>query len=199
MGLLWALPALSALSALVMLSSVGCHGPQHFFRTRAPDVASLEKQVRLECFTLSAGIIERWADRLPGVPLALVLQNDCERTLVIDLRELRVVALDPDGARHPLHAFDPRHELRAVQLAPGAQGQELLDFVAADGPRAAWTQVCLDASGVLPREPRTSAPAFCLPLRLTPPSAPSAPSDADGGTRPAPASSQATLDAGEGS
>ncbi len=163
-------PARAAFAAFAS-ALVACHGPDHFFCPAAIDVAVLEHQARLGCFTLSAGVIERWRAALKGLPLALVLENGCERTVEVDLRALRVVGVDARGNRRALTPFDPRHELRIVSLAPGAQGQERIEYLDDEAPSAtgatgaAWAQVCLDATNVLPEVPRGQEPRFCLDVR----------------------------------
>ena len=76
----------------------------------------------------------------PGPIVSYQFGNHCLHQAIVDLASVRVMALTRDGARLELHAYDPRGEIKPMQLDAWTAGDERIAY---DTPYP-LEKVCVD-------------------------------------------------------
>jgi hypothetical protein len=76
----------------------------------------------------------------PGPIVSYQFGNHCLHQAMVDLASVRVMALTRDGARLELHAYDPRGEIKPMQLDAWTAGDERIAY---DTPYP-LEKVCVD-------------------------------------------------------
>jgi hypothetical protein len=97
--------------------------------------------------------------------LALACGNGCDRSLALDLTQLRVWARYPGGERQDLTAYDPRQEIHSVPLDGQTQATERISFRPSSWRGAPADAVCVDVSAVNRDAPPGAAPPVCFQRR----------------------------------
>ncbi|GAC1540438.1 MAG: hypothetical protein NVS3B10_05130 [Polyangiales bacterium] len=96
----------------------------------------------------------------PSSPIVDVqFGNRCKGGVHVDLGKLAVVARWSGGPPVSLHAYDPRHEIEPLPLAPGALGHEAIAFPAPRDETRPPTTVCVDFGAIDADEPQIDARA----------------------------------------
>jgi hypothetical protein len=113
--------------------------------------AFVGRRVQLGC--LDVAVAPTGDDRADGLLLAFSFGNRCGRPAVVDFTQVQAVGRYGDGTR-PLHAYDPRHELRPLRIAGGDVAREVIAYQGDDG--GAPTAACVDLGAL---EQRTEATA----------------------------------------
>jgi hypothetical protein len=114
------------------------------------------KRVATECLDLA---VTQTEDRLATGPVvAYQFGNRCYHEIHVDLSSVHAVGRYKDGTR-PLKAYDPRHELRSMQLDGWSTGREEIEYLADDaGPP---TAICVDV-GRIDRSASPTARWLCF-------------------------------------
>lgn len=107
------------------------------------------------CLDLAIAVVPH-ASKL-GPVLQFSFGNRCTRAIPLDLTALRVVARDDTGFERPLVAYDPRRELKPLELEAALSARELIEFRDPYGPyfSNAGTTICIDVGGVTPDASQT--------------------------------------------
>jgi Transglutaminase-like superfamily len=126
----------SGLAALVVATGCLSYGAGSFHDGGDPFVG---RRVALDCADVA--IAPTQDDRASGQVLAFTFGNHCSDPISIDFTKVRSVGRYADGQRE-LHAYDPKHELRALRLDAGTIGREEIAYAAADGSTPA--AICVD-------------------------------------------------------
>jgi hypothetical protein len=95
------------------------------------------------------GCLDVAVDRRPDLPdgrvvLAYAFGNRCDHPTVVDLASVAMVGRGDDGRELRLVAFDPRREMRPLELDSCAVGRELIAYRSADRVHA----VCVDTASI---------------------------------------------------
>jgi hypothetical protein len=101
-------------------------------------------RVALECLYVAVTLTEDARAAQPVVQYSF--GNHCTRSTIVDLGAVRAIGRYDDGTDRELHAYDPRRELRPVQIDPWWAGGEEIMYVADSGPRP--SVVCVDVGAV---------------------------------------------------
>jgi len=89
--------------------------------------------------------VERERDLDGGTPvIRYVFGNRCARAAVVDLAHANVVGRTANGNEVILTPFDPKHEIRALELDGRWVGSETLAYPV----EASLAQVCVDAGSI---------------------------------------------------
>ncbi len=110
-------------------------------------------RVSLPCLDVAVALTEDARATSPVVRYSF--GNHCTHTAIVDLAGVRAVGHYLDGSKRELHAYDPRHELRALPLDAWWAASEEIMYVAADPPQPYPVDVCIDVGAV----ERTAEPA----------------------------------------
>lgn len=102
------------------------------------------------CLDLAIAVVPHVSK--PGPVLQFSFGNRCTRAISVDLTALRVVARDDTGFERPLVPYDPRNELKPLELEAALSARELIEFRDPYGPyfSKAATTICIDVGGVTP-------------------------------------------------
>jgi hypothetical protein len=90
-----------------------------------------------------------------GAVVAYDFGNCCDRSVTLDLASVRVVARDAQGIERPLVAFDPRLEIRPLELGARWWGDEQIKYM--DGDTTPIVAVCVDIGGLDASRPRAES------------------------------------------
>ena len=103
--------------------------------------------------TVQTGCIDLAIERRPDLPgqsvLAYTFGNRCDHPAVVDLARVAAVGRTVDGREVNLAAFDPHHELRAVELDGRASGNEAIAYPST----IPLAEVCVDAAAIAHESP----------------------------------------------
>ncbi len=123
---------------------VGCaYQPGSFARAPHDFVG---QRVTVGCLDIA---VERRADLTLGPVLGYQFGNRCDHPALVDLGAARVIGHDPQGADVVLRPYDPRREIRPVELDGRSAGAEALAY-ASD---RSMLEVCADAAALAHAEP----------------------------------------------
>ena len=103
------------------------------------------KRIATECLDLA--VTQTDDPRATGPVIAYHFGNRCFHEIHVDLSSIRAIGRYRDGA-HPMVAFDPKRELRSLQLDAVSDGHEEIEYLAADGSTPA--AICVDVGRVEP-------------------------------------------------
>ncbi len=100
------------------------------------------KRVELGCLDLAVAQIER--PEAPGTVVQYTFGNRCDHRVGVDLATVSARGTTASGAQIPLVAFDPRGELRPIEMIARWGGRERIAYRGAEPVVA----VCVDVGGV---------------------------------------------------
>lgn len=124
----------------VLVGIAGC--AYHAGSFRAPQAQFAGRQVTAGCLDIA---VDRRADMdQQTAVLVYSFGNRCARPAVVDLAHAAVVGRTFDGEEVALAPYDPRSEIRAVELDGRSAAQEAIAYPG----KAALAQVCVDAGAI---------------------------------------------------
>jgi hypothetical protein len=97
---------------------------------------------------LDLGITRRSDIEQASAVVAYQFGNRCAQPAVVDLAGANVVGRTADGQEVALAPYDPKHEVRALELDGRWMGKEALAYPA----QVALVQLCVDAASIAHRE-----------------------------------------------
>ncbi|HEX4454814.1 MAG TPA: transglutaminase domain-containing protein [Kofleriaceae bacterium] len=128
-------------AALLAIVITGCAYYQGSFRDgRDPFVG---RRISLECVDVAVAPTQDASAQ--GEVLAFTFGNHCETSVWIDFSKVAAVGRYADGTRK-LHAYDPKHELRALRIDAGDIAREEIAYLADDGSTP--TAACVDVDSM---------------------------------------------------
>jgi transglutaminase-like putative cysteine protease len=128
-------------AVLLAVAAAGCmsYGEGSFHDGRDPFVG---RRVALECVDIAVAPTQDASAQ--GLVLAFTFGNHCTSSISIDFSKVAAVGRYADGTRE-LHAYDPKHELRALRIDAGNVAREEISYLADDGSTPAATCVDVDS------------------------------------------------------
>lgn len=99
------------------------------------------KRVKLPCLDVAVTLTDDARATSPVVQYNF--GNRCAHDAIVDLGAVRAIGRYPDGTGHELHPYDPRHELRPLQIDGWWRSDEQIMYVAEAGT-VAPNVLCLD-------------------------------------------------------
>jgi len=119
-----------------VLALAGCYAGNYSTLT-APFVGS---RVTVGCLDVAVALTDD--ETAPSPVVAYSFGNNCFHQTIVDLSAVRVFGVQADRTRVELAAYDPRRELRPMQLDALTAGSERIAYRSAAAP--APQEVCVD-------------------------------------------------------
>lgn len=127
--------------AIAVLVASGCAYKAGSFSH--PQQGFLGQKVTVGCLDVS---VERRGDMPDGARvLEYYFGNRCDQPQMIDLRHARVMGRTWEGDEIALEPYDPRDEIRPLQLDGRRVGTEVLAY----NSQASLAQVCVDVASIV--------------------------------------------------
>lgn len=104
------------------------------------------QRVTVGCLDLA---IERRPDHGSSVVLGYTFGNRCDHPTVVDLAWVNVIGRTSDGVEIALTPYDPKRELRVLQIDGRLVGQEAIAYPAPESVG----QVCVDVASIAQQAP----------------------------------------------
>jgi len=104
------------------------------------------QRVTVGCLDLA---IERRPDHGSSAVLGYTFGNRCDRPAVVDLAWVNVIGRTSDGAEIALTPYDPKSELRVLQIDGRLVGHEAIAYPAPES----LGQVCVDVASIAQQAP----------------------------------------------
>jgi hypothetical protein len=139
--------------AVLLLAVAGCY-LGHFQNVRSEFVGT---RAQVGCLDVAVALTDDATAPPPIV--AYEFGNRCSHQTIVDFSAVRVFATGADGARIELRPYDPKSELRPMQLDAFTSGDERIAY------QSPWPSpppvVCVDLSGLDHDHPTPATPT-CL-------------------------------------
>jgi|HubBroStandDraft_6_1064221.scaffolds.fasta_scaffold69518_5 hypothetical protein len=129
------------IAVLVVPVMLGACYVAHYQNVSGPFVGT---RVTVSCLDVAVTLTQ---DELaPDPVVSYEFGNSCFHETIVDFSAVHVVATTADGQQVPLSAFDPRGEIKPLQLDALTSGDERIAYRASNP--VAMTSVCVDLGGL---------------------------------------------------
>jgi len=120
--------------------------------------------VELPCLDMAVHVAR--SEQTTGPVVGYAFGNRCDHDVTVDLAAARVVARDALGRELQLAAYDPRHEIRALDMPALLTGGEKIEYNG-DFAERELVEVCVDV-GAIDRSEAMQTRWICSGDRLEP-------------------------------
>ncbi|MBA3540100.1 MAG: hypothetical protein H0T79_10765 [Deltaproteobacteria bacterium] len=127
--------------ALVLITLVGCAYKPDSFSYVGKDQHFAGERATVGCLDIA---VARRADMDGAAILAYEFGNRCDRPTSVDLAYAQVIGRTDAGAEIKLMPYDPKGQMRALQLDGRAYGNEALAYPS----ETQLAQICVDVASI---------------------------------------------------